>query len=363
MSKSGRFSSEVRDDNPYSRLMALQKMGVVDNYERILDKTVLIVGVGGVGSVSAEMLTRCGIGKLILVDYDKVELANMNRLFYQPSQCGMHKVDAAMETLKNINPDVQFEALHMNITTVDNFDILLKRIATGSKTDGQVDLVLCCVDNFEARLALNQACLESNQIWMESGVSENAVSGHIQVLVPGSTPCYQCVPPLVVATGEKQPKREGVCAASLPTTMGIIAGFLAQSALKYLLKFGKVSAYVGYDSLNDNFPSITLKANPECSNNTCLRMQEEFKKRVPCEQTAAPEKPKSSPKDVPNEWGISIIEECAGDDVDVQEGLQFDFLRSEEIGEDPAITTEDLVKVSEKSTVDDLAAKLKAMSS
>jgi hypothetical protein len=67
-----------------------------------------------------------------------------------------------------------------------------------------------------------QVCLELGQTWMESGVSEDAVSGHIQVVVPGETACFACVPPLVVASGidERTLKREGVCAASLPTTMG-----------------------------------------------------------------------------------------------------------------------------------------------
>lgn len=60
---------------------------------------VAIVGVGGVGSVAAEMLVRCGVGALLLYDYDKVELANMNRLFFRPDQCGMNKTDAAAETL------------------------------------------------------------------------------------------------------------------------------------------------------------------------------------------------------------------------------------------------------------------------
>lgn len=59
--------------------MALKRMGIVDNYEDIRKKSVLIVGLGGVGSVAAEMLTRCGIGKLLLFDYDTVEIANMNR--------------------------------------------------------------------------------------------------------------------------------------------------------------------------------------------------------------------------------------------------------------------------------------------
>ena len=74
-----KLSSVVVDTNPYSRLMALKAMGIVKDYERIRDVSVAIVGCGGVGSVAAEMLTRCGVGKLILFDYDKVELANMNR--------------------------------------------------------------------------------------------------------------------------------------------------------------------------------------------------------------------------------------------------------------------------------------------
>ena len=90
----------------------------------------------------------------------------------------------------------------------------------------RVDLVLSCVDNYEARMVINQACNELGQTWMESGVSEDAVSGHIQLLVPGETACFECAPPLVVASGidERTLKREGVCAASLPTTMGIVAG-------------------------------------------------------------------------------------------------------------------------------------------
>ncbi|KAF2348419.1 THIF-type NAD/FAD binding fold [Trinorchestia longiramus] len=62
--KIAEMSSEVVDSNPYSRLMALKRMGIVDNYEKIRDYTVAVVGVGGVGSVTAEMLTRCGIGKV-----------------------------------------------------------------------------------------------------------------------------------------------------------------------------------------------------------------------------------------------------------------------------------------------------------
>lgn len=106
----------------FSRLMALKRMGIVSNYEKIRDFTVAVVGIGGVGSVTAEMLARCGIGRLILFDYDRVELANMNRLFFQPHQSGLSKVVAAAETLKDINPDVEILTYDYNITTVVNFD-------------------------------------------------------------------------------------------------------------------------------------------------------------------------------------------------------------------------------------------------
>jgi len=66
------LASQVRDDNPYSRLMALKSMGIVKNYEDIRNFSIIVVGMGGIGSVAAEMLTRCGIGKLLLFDYDKV---------------------------------------------------------------------------------------------------------------------------------------------------------------------------------------------------------------------------------------------------------------------------------------------------
>jgi ubiquitin-like modifier-activating enzyme 5 len=277
------LDAAVRDDNPYSRLMALQRMGVVPDYAQIRVKSVAIIGCGGVGSVVAEMLTRCGIGRLVLFDYDVVELANMNRLFFRRDQCGMPKVEASKATLREINPDVTIDARHANVAKADYYDTFLSILRGAAEGQQPVDLLLCCVDNFAARMVVNQACLDLSLPWMESGVAENAVSGHIQLLLPGATPCYNCAPPLVVATGQPEAKRDGVCAASLPTTMGIVAGFLAQNALKYLLNFGTVSEYVGYDAMRDQFPTVCIKPNPECDNETCLRRQSEYQQRFAAE--------------------------------------------------------------------------------
>lgn len=321
--KISQMSSEVVDSNPYSRLMALKRMGIVDNYEKIRDYTVAVVGVGGVGSVTAEMLTRCGIGKLLLFDYDKVELANMNRLFFQPHQSGMSKVEAAERTLKDINPDVEFEVYNYNITTVDNFDHFMDRIKKGGLTkDTPVDLVLSCVDNFEARMAINTACNEIGQTWIESGVSENAVSGHIQFIIPGETSCFACAPPLVVATNtdEKTLKREGVCAASLPTTMAIVAGFLVQNTLKYLLKFGDVTYYLGYNALQDFFPTMAMKPNPQCDDNHCQRQQKLFQKREALKPKEVVKEKVEEAVVHEDEWGIELVSETTEEELQQAQG-------------------------------------------
>jgi ubiquitin-like modifier-activating enzyme 5 len=317
---------------------------------------VAVVGVGGVGSVAAEMLTRCGVGKvtmsgghfgdaiidtysilkylfsqLILFDYDKVELANMNRLFFRPSQAGMSKVEAAMYTLEDINPDVQFEVNNYNITLVDNFVHFMEVLKCGSLAGGPVDLVLSCVDNFEARMAINRACNELGQVWIESGVSENAVSGHIQVIKPGETACFACAPPLVVAEGidEKTLKRDGVCAASLPTTMGIVAGILVQSALKYLLEFGNCSQYLGYSALMDYFPLMEMKPNPSCSDRFCCERQEKWKEAMKDKPSQISVASVDEVVHEDNQWGISLVDESTVEEVrtdpQLPSGLQYAY--------------------------------------
>eukprot|EP00299_Pterocystis_sp_00344_P018214 c9097_g1_i1.p1 GENE.c9097_g1_i1~~c9097_g1_i1.p1 ORF type:complete len:494 (-),score=150.34 c9097_g1_i1:46-1527(-) len=358
------MSAEVVDSNPYSRLMALKRMGIVNNYERIRDLSVAIVGVGGVGSVAAEMLTRCGIGKLLLFDYDKVELANMNRLFFRPEHCGLTKTAAAARTLREINPDVEFVTFDMNICHVDSFEKFITAIKTGS-TDGKgpVDLVFSCVDNFEARMTINMACNELGQLWMESGVSENAVSGHVQFMHPGRTACFACAPPLVVAAGidEKTLKRDGVCAASLPTTMGMVAGMLVQNSLKHLLKFGEVSSYLGYNAMQDYFPKMELKPNPECPNHWCVKQQAAYAKWLIDNPPPAKIEQVEEVLHAENEWGITV--DGTSDSVVAEpskkstlvEGIEHQYERDGYV----QVSKEDTVQV--KDDLESMMAQLKAL--
>ncbi|XP_029110535.1 ubiquitin-like modifier-activating enzyme 5 isoform X3 [Scleropages formosus] len=372
-----KMSAEVVDSNPYSRLMALKRMGIVDDYEvRRSSSSSAPFQLGSPwweSEGSAASRPRCSrdVALLLLFDYDKVELANMNRLFFQPHQAGLSKVEAAERTLRNINPDVVFETHNYNITTVDNFTRFMDRISHGGLQEGApVDLVLSCVDNFEARMAINTACNELGQIWMESGVSENAVSGHIQLIIPGETACFACAPPLVVAANidEKTLKREGVCAASLPTTMGVVAGLLVQNVLKYLLNFGTVSRYLGYNAMQDFFPSMSMKANPQCDDRYCRLRQEEFQKRE-AERPKQDEVLDMEEQQViheDNEWGIELVSEvteaelqaASGPVPDLPEGITVAYTIPEEKGH--AASDGAVVEDSEQS-LEELMAQMSRM--
>lgn len=96
-------------------------------------------------------------------------------------------------------------------------------------------------------------------------------------------------------------KRDGVCAASLPTTMGIVAGFLVQNTLKYLLNFGDVSYYLGYNAMQDFFPKMVLRPNPNCDDKYCRQRQQEYASKPKPEQK--PEVVEDKPLHEDNEWG------------------------------------------------------------
>jgi ubiquitin-like modifier-activating enzyme 5 len=330
----------MNNTEAFSRLAALSKLQVVREYERIRSKVAIVVGVGGVGSVAAEMLARCAIGKLIVFDYDIVEMANMNRMFFTPDQVGMLKVDAAKDTIHKITlGQTEVIGVNGNICQVDMYE---KFIATIRKNQGGNLIVLCCVDNYAARVTVNRACLETNQVWFESGVSETAMSGHIQFMNPGHSACFECAPPAIIASNgdEKNILRPGVCAASLPTTMSIIAGLLVQNALKYLLGFGTIGGCVGYEAMKDFFPVYQMRANPDCVSDACRTHQEHAALHAskdqgvsnePCEQVT------SEPEHEENSWGIEVVSEeeevpiqnaCNGNDRPELGKLSVDDLRT-----------------------------------
>lgn len=142
-------------------------------------------------------------------------------------------------------------------------------------------------------------------------------------------------------------KREGVCAASLPTTMGITAGLLAQATLKHLLKFGTVSNFLGYDALGDFFPSYGMAPNPECSSRHCRLRQEDWQDK---------------PEEMMDRYGLR--EEKTSDDTGTMElhpdnewGIVVEDASDGAVQEAP----KDEVVVTQGASVADLMASLKSL--
>ena len=216
-------SAEAAETNPYSRLMALNTLGVVKNYERVREFSVAIVGIGGVGVSVCEMLTRCGVGKIILYDFDTIELANMNKMFYRPEQAGGNKTMACRHYCSELNPDVAFEVHNVDVAAEDQRLKVKETLQTGGlDKKSPVSLLLGCVDNFDARAALESISEELQLPYMDAVVEENAMAGHVQLIIPGKTGGLEASP-------VKAEKRPGAIAASLPTTDSIIAGIVAQN--------------------------------------------------------------------------------------------------------------------------------------
>jgi len=250
------MSAEPVETNPYSRLMALKSMGVVKNYDHVRELTVAIVGIGGVGVGVCEMLTRCGIGKIIIYDYDTIELANMNKMFYRPEQSGWNKTMACRHYCSELNPDTVFEVHNINITTEENKQKFKETVATGSlDRKSAVNLVVGCVDNFEARQAMEAVSEELQVPFMDAVVGDDAMSGHVQLIIPGRTGGLEAAP-------KHMEKKPGSCPASLATTDSIIAGITAQNCLKYLLGFGEVAFLLSYNAITNDFTTRMTYPDP-----------------------------------------------------------------------------------------------------
>ena len=257
------MSQDPQDTNPYSRLMALKTMGVVKNYERVRDFSVAVVGIGGVGVAVVEMLTRCGIGKLIVYDYDTIELANMNKMFYRPEQSGWNKTMACRHYCSELNPDTTFEVHNMNIAAEESRAKFKETLSSGSlDRKGGVDMIVGCVDNLEARQLMEGVCEELTIPFIDAVVADDAMSGSVQLIIPGRTGGLEAAP--IKSHMEKRP---GACPASLPTTDSIIAGITAQNVLKYLLGFGEVTFLMQYNAITNDFQSRMTYPDPRKAGN------------------------------------------------------------------------------------------------
>ena len=233
----------------YSRQIMLPAVDI-EGQQRLLTSTVLVVGLGGLGSPVAMYLAAAGVGHLLVADFDAVDLSNLQRqILHTTDRIGQTKVESCVQTLKALNPEVR----------VDGIKIPLSEDTLPTLLEG-VDLVVDGSDNFATRFAVNDAChraetplVSGAAIRMEGQVC--VFSGH-----PGG-PCYQCLYPRDGGIDE-------TCSANgiLAPVVGIIGSIQATEALKILGGFGDplYGRLLLLDAMTMEWRSVRLPADPNC---------------------------------------------------------------------------------------------------
>jgi len=234
----------------YSRQIMLPEIDVAGQ-EKIVSARVLIVGAGGLGCPVAMYLAAAGVGELILVDHDSVELTNLQRqIAHQASSIGSLKTESAASTVCQLNPECKVQVVSEKLTD-DNM---------GKWVDG-VDLIVDCTDNFVTRFLLNR-CSVNYKIPLVSGAAIR-MEGQVAVFDPrnGDAPCYRCL----YEEGGQEDQR---CSTNgvLAPVVGVIGSIQAVEALKVLTNLnGTLTGRVlVMDALNMDWRTVKLKKDPSC---------------------------------------------------------------------------------------------------
>ncbi|HDZ07617.1 HesA/MoeB/ThiF family protein [Pseudohongiella sp.] len=236
----------------YSRQIMLPAFDI-EGQTRLLQSTVLVVGMGGLGSPVAMYLAAAGVGHLILVDDDVVEISNLQRqLVHREHTVGDSKVESARQTLLALNSDVKITTVNQRVDKA-----LLERMISQ-----QVDLVVDACDNFSTRFAANAVCVK----YKVPLVSGAAIRLEGQVAVFDSrqpdSPCYQC---LYQGGDDEQMScsRNGV----LAPVVGVIGSMQALEAIKILSGMGRslCGRLLLFDAMTSTWRELRLPRDPACA--------------------------------------------------------------------------------------------------
>ena len=233
----------------YARQMVMRGIGV-EGQRRLREARVSIVGVGGLGSVSALQLAAMGVGHLRLVDHDVVDITNLQRQsLYDMSSLGYPKVEAASRRLEAINPDVKTEPLAISINSETADDIIRG-----------VDVVIDGLDRLKPRYDINRACLTRKVPYVFGSALESY--GNASTILPDSTACLECI--LGSISDEGQPTCETV--GVYPQILAIIASIQVKEALDIIIEQKPVLAgqllFADIDSMD--FQTFAMKKVPGC---------------------------------------------------------------------------------------------------
>lgn len=228
----------------YDRQIMIEEFGE-EGQEKLKRARVVIAGGGGLGSPAAIYLAAAGVGTIRIIDWDSVQLSNLNRqVLHWDKDIGRSKVASATEKLKNLNQGVKIEAINETITEAN-----ISQLVAG------FDLIVDAMDNLPSRYLLNKAAVEKNIPFFHGAV--HSFQGRAMTIIPGQTACLRCVYRGVIP-GDKFPV--------IGVTPAIIGCIQATEVIKYIVGIGELltNKLLIYDGLSMKFTEFKVKKDPDC---------------------------------------------------------------------------------------------------
>jgi adenylyltransferase/sulfurtransferase len=248
----------IDDDDRYSRLRLIAWW----DQQKLASAKILVVGAGALGNEVLKNLALLGVGSVYVVDFDEIEESNLTRsVLFRHRDCGRLKAEAAAEALRDINPDTFVKAIPSNIMT---------EVGLGLFRD--VDVVIGCLDNREARLWVNRSCWKVSTPWIDGGIQE--INGVAKVFVPPDGACYECAMTendyRLINLRYSCPllRQEDLLAGKVPTAPTIssmIGGLQTQEALKLIhgMPVAAGQALI-YNGVANRFYNTTFQRREDC---------------------------------------------------------------------------------------------------
>lgn len=235
----------------YARHIVLPEIGRAGQ-ERLLASKVLVIGAGGLGSSAIAYLAAAGIGKIGIVEPDRVELSNLQRqILFETADIGRSKAASAHDRVQEVNPDCNVEIFEEKLTA-ENANKLVR----------EFDIVVDGSDNFETRFAVSEACLQEKKILVSAAIS--GFSAQLSTFKPylgGKHPCYRCLV-------SEMPERENTCAQEgiIGPLAGMLGSMQALEVIKELLAIGESlsGSLLIIDALTMNIRKVNLPRDLGC---------------------------------------------------------------------------------------------------
>src|SRR4029077_17957429 len=234
----------------YSRHLILPDVGV-PGQEKLKAARVLLIGAGGLGSPAALYLAAAGVGTLGIVDFDNVDVTNLQRqILHGTKDVGRPKLQSARERIADVNPHVRLETYETALTSKNALDIL-----------SGYDIVVDGTDNFATRYLVNDACVLLGKPNVYGSIFR--FEGQASIFAMPDGPCYRCLYPEPPPPGLVPSCAEGGVLGILPGLLGVIQ---ATEVIKLILKSGDplVGRLLLVDALGMKFRELKLRKNPDC---------------------------------------------------------------------------------------------------